>query len=221
MFRRLVSLSSLLPFCLVVAYAQSEVDISVGLGTAQASSNGQTIDPLGTGDFAPTGAINGLFLKIGGDVMFKPSIGAGFETSFRPAQGSYAGLGDRPLFYDFNGIYAPRLKSKRFVPELQAGLGGMNLKFYASQQSCNSLTGCSTSNSFLTSANHFQLHFGGGIKYYVTDHIFVRPESRRTLGGQPFAVRKQLGTAVWRFHRLHARRTLRGCRESRPQMNAD
>lgn len=176
MFRRCIFLSSVLPFCMIVSYAQSEVDIALGLGTAQDKSNGQQIDPLGTGTFSQTGAINGLFMKISGDVMFKPSFGAGFETSFRPAQGSYAGLGDRPLFYDFNGIYHPPVKSKRFVPELQAGLGGVNVKFYANQQLCNSLTGCSTSNSFLTSASHFQLHFGGGLKYYVTDHIFVRPE---------------------------------------------
>ena len=176
MFCRFLFLSSVLPFCMIVAHAQSEVDISVGLGSAQDKSNGQVIDPLGTGNFSPTGSINGLFMKIGGDVMFKPSFGAGFETSFRPAQGSYAGLGYRPLFYDFNGVYVPPVKSKHFVPELQAGLGGVNVKFYANQQLCNSLTGCSTSNSFLTSADHFQLHFGGGIKYYVTGHIFVRPE---------------------------------------------
>ena len=176
MFRRCIVLSSVLPFCMIIAHAQSEVDVSLGLGTAQDKSNGQVIDPLGTGNPSPTGAINGLFMKIGGDVMFKPSFGAGFETSFRPAQGTYAGLGFRPLFYDFNGIYHPPVKSKRFVPELQAGLGGVNVKFYANQQSCNSLTGCSSSNEFLTSANHFQLHFGGGLKYYVTDQIFITTE---------------------------------------------
>jgi hypothetical protein len=160
----------------MLAHAQSEVDIAVGAGTMQAGSNGQQIDPLNTGTLSSTGGINGLFLKIGGDVMFKPSFGAGFETSFRAAQGSYAGLGDRPLFYDFNAVYKPPFKSKRLVPEFQAGLGGVNTKFYANQQSCNSLTGCSSSNLFLTSASHFQLHFGGGLRYYLTDHIFVRPE---------------------------------------------
>jgi hypothetical protein len=176
MLRKCLALSSAFAFSVIVAHAQSEVDVSVGLGSAQDRSNGQSIDPLGTGTLSPTGAINGLFLKIGGDVMFKPSFGAGFETSFRPSQGSYAGLGDRPLFYDFNGIYKPALKSKRIVPELSAGVGGMNLKFYESQQLCNSLTGCSTNNAYLTSANHFQVHLGAGIRFYMTDHIFVRPE---------------------------------------------
>jgi hypothetical protein len=176
MLRKCLYFSTLLPFCMIVAHAQSEVDVSVGLGTAQDKSNGQMIDPLGTGTLSSTGSINGLFMKIGGDVMFKPSFGAGFETSFRPAQGDYAGLGFRPLFYDFNGVYKPPVKSKRFVPELQAGIGGVDLKFYANQSLCNSLTGCSSSNVFLTSANHFQVHLGGGLRYYVTDHIFVRPE---------------------------------------------
>lgn len=176
MFRRCLAFTSILPFCLVVARAQSEVDVAVGLGTAQDQSNGQSIDPLGTGVASPTGAINGLFMKVSGGVMFKPSFGAGFETSFRPAQGDYAGLQYRPLFYDFNAIYKPPVKSKRWVPELQAGLGGANVKFYANQSSCNSLTGCSTSNLFLTSANHLQVHIGGGLRYYFTDHFFLRPE---------------------------------------------
>jgi hypothetical protein len=176
MFRTCLKLTSLLPFCLLIAHAQSEVDVTLGLGTAQDRSNGQSIDPLGTGTLYPTGAINGVFMKIGGDVMFRPSFGVGVETSFRPAQGDYAGLQYRPLFYDFNGVYKPQLKSKRFVPEFQAGLGGTNVKFYLNQQLCNSLTGCSTSNSYLTSANHLQVHLGGGLRMYVTDHIFVRPE---------------------------------------------
>jgi hypothetical protein len=41
------------------------------------------------------------------------------------------------------------------VPEFQAGLGGVNLKFYYSQQYCDIFAGCSTSNSYLESSNHF------------------------------------------------------------------
>jgi len=175
MLRKCLVFSSLLPFCLIVAHAQSEVDVTVGLGTAQDKSNGQTIDPLGTGT-----SRHWFHQRFVPENRRKCDVQAEFRRGLRdffpPGAGDYAGLQYRPLFYDFNGVYKPPVRSKRFVPELQAGLGGVNVKFYANQQLCNSLTGCSTSNSFLTSANHFQVHLGGGIRYYFTDHIFVRPE---------------------------------------------
>ena len=27
----------------------------------------------------------------------------------------------------------------------------------------------------IENSNHFQLHFGAAVRYYVTDHVFVRP----------------------------------------------
>jgi Outer membrane protein beta-barrel domain len=176
LLRKCLFLSALVPFGAVVANAQSEVDVTLGLGTAQAPSNGQVIDPLGTGVLSPTGGMNGLFMKIGGDVMFKQTLGFGAEVSLRPSQGNYAGLGYRPTFYDFNAVYKPSFKFKRLVPEFQGGLGVANVKFYANQQFCNSLSGCSNSNTLLTGSNHFEVHFAGGLRYYLSDHVFVRPE---------------------------------------------
>jgi hypothetical protein len=62
------------------------------------------------------------------------------------------------------------------VPEFQAGLGGANLRFYQNQSFCDSFGGCSTSNSYLESSNHFQLHFSGGVRFYVKDGFFIRPQ---------------------------------------------
>jgi hypothetical protein len=113
---------------------------------------------------------------VGGDLMFMPHFGVGAESSFRMSQGAYAGLKYRPTFYDFNGIWQPFSGSKRIVPEFQAGLGGVNLKFYYSQQYCDIFAGCSTSNSYLESSNHFQLHLSAGVKFYVTHSFFIRPQ---------------------------------------------
>ena len=37
--------------------------------------------------------------------------------------------------------------------------------------------GCSSSNSFIESSNHFQTHFGVGLNIYATEHMFLRPQA--------------------------------------------
>ena len=157
--------------------AQRGVDVFAGVGTTVLDSSGQSIDTFGTGSPFTTPRMGGTFGKFGGDFLVTPHFGIGAETDFRFSQGSYAGLTYRPLFYDFNGIWLPTAhRLKRVVPELQAGLGAVNLKFYYPQTSCNSFTGCSSSNSFVDSSNHFQVHLEAGVRFYVTSHLFVRPQ---------------------------------------------
>jgi hypothetical protein len=159
------------------ASAQAGVDVFAGVGTTILDSSGQSIDTFNTGSPFTTPRMGGTFGKFGGDFMVTPHFGLGAETDFRFSQGAYAGLNYRPLFYDFNGIWLPTAhRLKRVVPELQAGLGGVNLKFYFPQSSCNSFTGCSSSNSFIDSSNHFQVHLEAGVRFYVTSHLFVRPQ---------------------------------------------
>jgi hypothetical protein len=159
------------------ASAQAGVDVFAGVGTTILDSSGQSIDTFNTGSPFTTPRMGGTFGKFGGDFMVTPHFGLGAETDFRFSQGAYAGLNYRPLFYDFNGIWLPTAhRLKRVVPELQAGLGGVNLKFYFPQSSCNSFTGCSSSNSFIDSSNHFQAHLEAGVRFYVTSHLFVRPQ---------------------------------------------
>ena len=62
--------------------------------------------------------------------MLTPHFGAGAEINWRAGQGDYAGVNYRPIFYDFNGIWQP-IKTKRFVPEIQAGIGGVAVHFNA------------------------------------------------------------------------------------------
>ena len=78
--------------------------------------------------------------------MFSPHLGVGVESSFRAKQGDYAGLKYKPNFYDFNAVWHPFTTVHRVVPELQAGLGGVNTKFYYTQQYCDQFAGCSSSN---------------------------------------------------------------------------
>jgi hypothetical protein len=159
------------------AHAQSGLDVFAGAGTMTDNSSGRSIDTFGTGHPFGTPALGGVFGKLGADMMITPHFGIGGETDFRLGQGAYTGLTYRPTFYDFNLIWAPTGRNfKRIVPEIQAGVGGVNLKFYESQSFCDVFAGCSNSNAFLESSNHFQTHLSAGIRFYPTSHFFVRPQ---------------------------------------------
>ncbi|MGA2713976.1 MAG: hypothetical protein ABSG41_12790 [Bryobacteraceae bacterium] len=149
-------------------------NVYIGLGTATDSSSGQALDVFGTGNFVNTPKINGLFATVGGGFMLTSHFGAGAEINWRAGSGDYAGLNYRPVFYDFNGIWQP-IKTKRFVPEVQAGIGGVHLGFSANQQECSLIVGCSTVSLGSESSNHFQAHFAVAARLYVTPHIFLRP----------------------------------------------
>ena len=155
------------------ANAQSG-DVYFGLGTATDKSSGQTIETFGDGILYPTPKMSGAFGTFGAGYMLRPTLGVGFEYSFRFAQGGYAGLNYRPKFYDFNAIWMPLSNSKKVAPEFQAGLGVASLSFYYPQQ-CISGIACSSS-TYLISSHHFQTHLSAGLRVYVTGSVFIRPQ---------------------------------------------
>ena len=185
-FRYLPLLALLI--CAQFASAQGAFDAYVGLGTAQAKSNGSGIDSLqstnafGACDITSgdqfcqkTGALGGVFMTFGGDVMFQKHLGFGANVSLQPMKGDYGPLKARQMFYDFDGIYAP-LVTKRVLFRLEGGVGGANTSFSFSQNSCVGTAVCSTSAQSIGSANHFQIHAGVGLQFNVTNHVFVRPQ---------------------------------------------
>jgi hypothetical protein len=159
------------------AFAQRGPDVFFGAGTMMAPSSNTLIDTFGTGNPFTTPSLAGTFGKAGADFMITPYLGLGAETDFRLSQGAYTGLTYRPTFYDFNAIFAPTARRvKRVVPELEFGLGGVNLRYYSPSQSyCNPFTGCSSQNYLFDSSNHFQVHMAAGIRLYATGHLFVEP----------------------------------------------
>ncbi len=176
LFNRILPLALVLGVGATLASAQS-IDVFFGAGTATDSSSNQAIDTFGTGNPFTTPRLGGTFGKAGADVMFKPWIGVGAETDWRFTQAAYAGLNYRPLFYDFNAIFMPTAhKYKRVVPEFQVGIGGTKLSFYENASYCDAFAGCSSSNAFVESSSHFQTHLEAGIRFYATQHLFVRPQ---------------------------------------------
>lgn len=173
--RASIPLAMALFFGSTLAHAQ-KFDAYIGVGTAMDSSSGQTYDTFSTGNPFTTPRLAGSVGKVGADFMFTPHFGVGAETDFRFSQAAYLGLNYRPTFYDFNGIWMPIAHAKRVVPEFQAGLGAVNLKFYYPQSYCDAFAGCSTSNTFVESSNHFQIHMMAGVRFYATSHLFIRPQ---------------------------------------------
>lgn len=151
-----------------------QANVYFGLGTATDSSNGQALDPLGIGVFENTPKMTGLFGTVGGGLMLTSHFGAGAQFSWKTGASNYSGVNYRPLFYDFNGIWQP-VKTKRFVPEVQAGIGGASVRFSANSTQCDQLVGCSNVNLGTESSSHFQAHFAVAARLYVTPRIFVRP----------------------------------------------
>jgi Outer membrane protein beta-barrel domain len=174
---RTVPLLALLLFGGVQLASAQGVSAYFGLGSATASANKGINDfANGFNDVGPS--MGGVFGKFGADFFIKPHLGIGGEYTFRFAQMTYfsqEGLNARPTFYDFNAIWHPSTNS-RIVPEIQGGLGGADIKFYVTGQSCVTNNSCKTQSQFLQSSNHFQLHFGVGVRLYVRGNLYVRPQ---------------------------------------------
>lgn len=140
-------------------------DAMFGLGTIVSSGS---CDP-NTGICPEKG---GLYPSVSADVIFHKRVGFGFETAWRASQGSYGGPGGqpfRPILTDFNIVYQPKL-DKKIGADLMAGLGWQSTRFYL--PFC---TGTFSCNNFVSS-HHFLVDLGAGVRYYVWNHVFVRPE---------------------------------------------
>jgi hypothetical protein len=148
------------------AFAQ-QFDAAFGVGTVTAPSG--TVPDSGGNTVSERG---GAYPVFSADVLIKHNLGFGGELAWRASRNLYGGaLPYRPLFYDFNGIYAPKF-GKRVQAEVMAGIGWESLRFYQPFFNCNFL-GCTD----FVSSNHFMGHIGAGIRYYIWGHLFIRPEA--------------------------------------------
>jgi hypothetical protein len=147
-----------------------EVAAYLGFGSAYDSSNGAQIETFNDGNLYKTPSVGGFFAHVGASVLVTKQVGVGAEISWRTSQGDYAGLPYRPIFYDFDAIFRPaKYTTKRLVPELRAGIGGARMRFLPpDDQSCAQVPGC-------PSSDHFQEHVAVAVRWYVTEHFFVRP----------------------------------------------
>lgn len=114
-----------------------------------------------------------FYPSVSADVVFHKRIGFNFETTWRASQGSYGGPGGqpyRPIITDFNALYQPHI-TKKVGLDLMGGIGWQSTRFYLPY--CTNGFTCEN----FTSTRHLVVDFGGGIRYYVWKHVFVRPEA--------------------------------------------
>jgi len=146
--------------------AAQQFDAAFGVGTITAPTGFNAF-----GDPVPVSLTGGAYPVFSADVLLKGPLGVGCEISWKGSRGLYAGFQPyRPLFYDLNGVFAPRLKN--IGAEVQAGIGWESLRFYQPFFQCG-FAGCTN----FVSSNHFMGHFGGGIRLYAHGNFFIRPEA--------------------------------------------
>ena len=178
----------LFALCLATASAQSAVDLNVGFGSLHNSASGGGLDNAASlnalGSCTPgsadafcqaTSGLGGFFLGFGGDVMFSQHFGAGFQANIQPARNSFGPLEYRETFYDVNGIYAP-INQKRVVLQLLGGIGGARTSFGLNQSGCIGTAVCSSQTVPVGNANHLDIHTGVGVQFFLTSHVFIRPQ---------------------------------------------
>jgi hypothetical protein len=156
-----------LPFLMLGPVYAQQFDAAIGAGTVLAPSASSA-----TGNHAPVTLGGGTYPVFSADLLLKHNFGVSGELAWRASRNAYAAIQpERPLFYDFNGIYAPKI-GRHAGAELMAGVGWESIRFYQPFTTCGAIS-CTD----FVSSNHFMGHFGGGLRYYIHGHFFVRPEA--------------------------------------------
>ncbi len=172
--RKLVIVAVIGWICVLAAPGcAQQIDVAFAGGSLASFGNS-----FSGGTFLPAEG-GGAFVGFNGDVLFKPffkgNLGVQAEVNWKGSQGLYGGqIPYRPLFYDFNAMYARRF-NRYFGAEVLAGIGGESIRFYSnSYYNCDFYGNCTN----YISSNHFMGDFGGGVRFYPYGNFFVRPEMR-------------------------------------------
>jgi hypothetical protein len=155
-------------FALAQAAQAQQLDVAFGVGSIKSQSN---LDFNISGDHQPASVGGGGAPAFSVDYLFKKGFGVQGEVAWRGTQTLYGGYQPfRPILYDFNAMYAPKL-GKRVQVELLGGLGSQSSRFYGNY----TCTYFSCTN--YQSSNHLMGHVGGGVRFYIFNSVFVRPEA--------------------------------------------
>ena len=170
-FALLVAVCSI--FLFVALASAQQGDVALGFSALMSPGAGACGTPNSSGLFSCPEK-GGVYPAITADVIFHQRVGFGYEVTWRASQGAYGGSGGqpyRPIINDFNLVYQPRLSKKAGV-DLNAGIGFQSTRYYL--PFCTNSFNCTN----FTSSHHFLVDLGGGLRYYVWGHLFVRPEAR-------------------------------------------
>lgn len=149
------------------AHAQ-QADVAFGINTLTAPP-----DTSASGNHFPQSLTGGFYPSLGGDVLFFHHLGVGGGVSWRASRSFFQGIESqpfRPVFYDFNLVYAPPLGHLASL-DLTAGIGVESLRFYQNTYICD-YNGCRN----YVSSNHFLGQFGAGLRLYPHGNFFIEPQ---------------------------------------------
>jgi hypothetical protein len=122
--------------------------------------------------YLPAAEKAGLYASFSIDRIYSNHLGFSAEVAALTKRGSYNGLqGYRPILFDVNGVFAPRLAKKTHA-DFMAGIGGQRVLFYDQAGVCFSPTGCAPR----FNSNRFLVHVGADVRYTVWRNFFIRPE---------------------------------------------
>lgn len=145
-----------------------QIDAAFGFNAVHATSAANA-----SSSYSPQSIGGGLTPSFSADFLLTHHFGAGAEFSWRGSKSDYQAstfnIPYRPFFYDFNAVWAPPV-TKYITPELMAGIGAENIRFYVAPS-------CGINCQNYSTSNHFLGHFGGGVRLYVRGNFFVRPEA--------------------------------------------
>jgi len=153
--------------CAAFARAQ-QVDVALGAGILLSTTN-----LTASQAFLPPAEKGGIYPSFSIDRIGANRFGFSANVAFSYRKQSYNGFQEyRPIFYDFNVVFAPRL-TRKIDADFMAGAGGERVLFYSPTGFCFFPGGCSAA----LNSNHFLFDLGADARYSLWRHIFVRPEA--------------------------------------------
>jgi hypothetical protein len=179
--KKILCLVFLLMFGFVLLGHAQQFDVAFGVGTTQSTSGSEvSASDIASGNHTPVNVGGGAYPAFSVDYLFHKHFGIGGEVAWRASQNTYPnGFAQpfRPIFWDFNGVYAPSLGlSRRVAPEFSGGIGAETTRYYQGFLTCTGNAFFGTCTNY-QSVNHFMGHVGVGLKLYAAGNFFIRPEA--------------------------------------------
>ena len=161
-------------FSLAIVSQAQEISAAFGVGGMWAPSANNTSLVTSNGNtFFPQSVGTGTWPVVSGSYVTAKRIGVEGEFTWRAKQNLYDGFQPfRPIFWDINALYAPKL-GNRATLELLGGIGQEDVRFYNGTTTCG-FTGCTN----FVSEKHLMGDVGAGLRLYATKNFFIRPETR-------------------------------------------
>lgn len=151
-------------------HAQQQIDAQFGISGMNAPS--ATTFDLNDFNHSPQSLSGGVYPSFAADFIIWRNIGFNGEVAWRASRASYQDLTPyRPIFYDFNAVYAKKTGRVGFVA--MGGIGAESIRFYGDFLNCNNFGQCTN----YVSSNHFMGHVGGGFRLYLTNSVYLAPEA--------------------------------------------